>query len=89
MKIAIICPDFDCAGVGWNLREAINKYTPHKAIHITGATTFWAQRTDMIINQQNRPAIDALLAESDILHFNLEMFPANRIPKDKIGRAHV
>jgi hypothetical protein len=83
MKILIICPDFDCAGVAWNLRKAINKYTSHEARHITGATTFWAQNTDMIINQQNKQAIDNLVAEADILHFNLEMWSPDRVPKDK------
>lgn len=83
MKIAIICPDFDCAGVGWNLKEAINKYTPHKAIHITGHTTFWAQHTDMICRNDNWKDIYRELETCDILHFNLEMFQPDRIPKGK------
>jgi len=65
MKIAIINLEFDCAGVGWNLKEAINDYTPHKCKHVAKKTFHFAPHTDANLNN-----LKPIIEWADVLHFN-------------------
>jgi hypothetical protein len=68
VNILLINLEFDCAGVSWQLRNAINKYTPHKAVHIMRQETMAAKQTDRKFKVL--PEIYDLLTWADVLHFN-------------------
>lgn len=68
MKILILNLEFDCAGVGWTLRNAINDRTDHLAYHVAHRQTFAAKNTDFRFNQ-----VEELIPYcewADVLHFN-------------------
>lgn len=68
LKILIINLKFDCAGVGWDLAQAINKYTPHEAKHVCGEVTTWAPHTDKQFSSIYE--IEEMIKWADVLHFN-------------------
>lgn len=70
MKIAIVNLEFDCAGVGWALSQAVNRLTDHKAIHITKTIYPFAPDTDYRIDLSNIEELKRKLEWADILHFN-------------------
>jgi hypothetical protein len=60
--------EFDCAGVSWNLCQAINQHTRHEARHVMHRDTFAAPSTD---RRFERVAdIMDLVEWADVLHFN-------------------
>jgi hypothetical protein len=68
VNILLINLEFDCAGVSWQLREAINRYTPHIAKHVTRRHTMAAQNTDRLFERIDE--ISDLCEWADVLHFN-------------------
>lgn len=60
--------EFDCAGVSWNLAEAINELTGHTATHVVRDFTYCATHTHKQI--QTAEEVAALAEEYDVLHFN-------------------
>jgi glycosyltransferase involved in cell wall biosynthesis len=70
LKIAIINLEFDCAGVGWNLKKAIEKYTNHKCRHITRKITSFAHNTDFLLDYNNTKHFEEIIKWADVLHFN-------------------
>lgn len=68
MKILLINLEFDCAGVAWQLREAINRYTPHEAKHVMRRSTMAASHTDRMFGEVEE--ILDLCEWADVLHFN-------------------
>lgn len=81
MRIAIINLEFDCAGVGWNLKQAIEKYTNHKCKHVTGKLYPYASKTDLLMNlREDSTGVQELrkiLEWADVLHFNQWMWNHN------------
>ena len=70
LKIAIINLEFDCAGVGWNLKKAIEKYTEHKCKHVTKKITSFAHNTDFLLDHNNINQFEEIIKWADVLHFN-------------------
>jgi hypothetical protein len=56
--------------VGWNLKEAINKYTPHEAIHITRTLLPFCNKTDFQFTKDNLEQFKILISDCNVLHFN-------------------
>jgi hypothetical protein len=69
VKILLINLEFDCAGVAWNLAEAIRKYHPeHDVKHLVFRKTYAAQQTDIMAKSIDEAV--ALAEWADVLHFN-------------------
>jgi glycosyltransferase involved in cell wall biosynthesis len=69
-KIAIVNLEFDCAGVGWNLKKGIERYTNFQVKHITKRLCPWANKTDLLITPYNLAEYKQILQWADVLHFN-------------------
>lgn len=68
MRILMINLEFDCAGVSWLLKNAINEHTDHIAYHVAHRATFAACNTDYRFAK-----VDDILQYcewADVLHFN-------------------
>ncbi len=78
MRIALLHASNDPACVGWNLYNAINKYTGHTARHITGNSTYIGPNqemmtgADVVLNKKGSAWDEArdIINDADILHFN-------------------
>lgn len=68
MKVFNINIGWDCAGVGYNLTKALNKYTNIDARQCVGLNSYLMYPYDIYI--YGRRAVEKQLKESDILHFN-------------------
>jgi len=82
LNIAIVNLEFDCAGVGWNLKEAINKYTKHKARHITKNTFEFCPDSEFKIDTGNPREFEDLLKWADVVHFNQWIWTHNPLNKN-------
>lgn len=65
----MINPQIDCAGVSWELKQAINKYTDHEAKHAVKQFIMCNNETDVMINENNKEFIDTI-KWADIIHIN-------------------
>lgn len=79
INILFVCVEFDPAGVGWGLRCAINRLSPHTAKHVCFNTTFAAPETDLQFKSidELRPLLDW----ADVLHFQSHIWshrPGNK-----------
>lgn len=68
MNVAHICLEFDCAGVAWNLSQAINLYSEHESRHACYRFTHVATQTDIQI--RNMTQVKQLAVWADVLHFH-------------------
>lgn len=73
-KIAYVCPDIDCAGVGWLLTNGINDLSQEFAVrHIMAHPTYMNGGHDLIIKHHDENVeIQEVLAEADLIYFNNE-----------------
>ena len=71
LKVLNINLEFDCAGVGWMLREAFRLYSSSTVVkHAQARQMPWSQMTDCTIDpKQPQPFLD-LMRWADVLHFN-------------------
>ncbi len=67
MKVLLICLEFDCAGVGWNLRNAL-RALGHEAMLVVHRTTHAAANADVVFKGVDQ--ILPLCEWADVLHFN-------------------
>jgi hypothetical protein len=67
MRVLLINLEFDCAGVAWNLRNALQAMG-HEAQHVTRRPTYAASHTDKLFKHVDD--IMPLCEWADVLHFN-------------------
>lgn len=68
MKVLLINLEFDCAGVGWNLRNALNKVPGWLAKMVSSRATVAAPNADLFFTDVDQ--VVKMAEEFDILHFN-------------------
>ena len=69
MKILLINLEFDCAGVAWNLAQAIRAHHPaHEVRHVAFRPTHAAPHSDLFFREVSE--LIPLCEWADVLHFN-------------------
>jgi len=68
VNILHICLEFDCAGVAWNLAQAINSTTSDNARHVMRRKTHAAANTDFLFEDAHE--LLPHLQWADVLHFH-------------------
>ncbi len=92
MKVLLINLEFDCAGVSWNLRNALVA-AGHEARHVMTRSTYAAPNTDQMFRDPHE--ILDWCEWADVLHFNQWIWthrPGNRalefVPDNEYGHGH-
>ena len=70
MLVLQINSKIDCAGVSWNLCNALNKHTNIDCRHIIGEEHIFEYPYDIGPRNFDQDEFDLLIKEADILHFN-------------------
>jgi len=68
LKVLNINMEFDCAGVGWRLRNAFAQHSNMEVRHAHGAPAPWCPQTDCLISDRDK--FVELVEWADVLHFN-------------------
>ncbi len=92
MKILLINLEFDCAGVSWNLRNALVA-AGHEALHVMTRATYAAPKTDRMFRDPHE--ILDLCEWADVLHFNQWIWThrvghrvLEFVPENEYGNGH-